>query len=522
MFKILRIAMLAVIIFSACQNGKNYSRLESAAALLESDKVDSAYLVLKSIRHNQLTEKEQNFFNLLYTQTTYRLFIPIQSDSLINSCADFYQHRDKDTDKLCEALFYKGMIQFSLNQSEQAVISLKEAEELVEKTSSESLKHKIYNGLVTVNYATANYYLAYKYAQKELLCSQATNNKQWIAFAYNHLACAYEKIGMHDSAYHYIKEVIPLIYELPDNTKAYNLSNIGLYYLSTGDTTRAKNYLTKAYKISPMPNPSCILARLYYMEGNSKTAFMLLNKALAKSDLENSILLKETMQEMLYKSGKYKEAGNMATDIKAMKDSLELQRHTARIQELQLNYDSRQAANNSRDFIVRTIIAFCIGIIIAATCFWFYRRNRKKEDYSQQLLIKNYHRRIAELEALGQSMSKEMDELKQNLNNAKQRKASTIACGHALYENITKGANTVSWTKNDFDCFLEYYKAINPDLFITFEKEYTNLSSGNKFLLVLQDMQLDNEQIKHILGFSSGALRSARFRIRSKKNDEKC
>ena len=55
--------MLAVIIFSACQNGKNYSRLESAAALLESDKVDSAYLVLKSIRHNQLTEKEQNFFN---------------------------------------------------------------------------------------------------------------------------------------------------------------------------------------------------------------------------------------------------------------------------------------------------------------------------------------------------------------------------------------------------------------------------------------------------------------------------
>lgn len=519
MVKLLHIVIFALVILSACNNERSHDQLSSISTLLKENKIDSAYTILKDINPNMLNKKENVFYNLLYTEVLYRSFRPITSDSLINTCIDYYNQHSTDKDKLCEAYFYKGMVLFSLNHTEQAIVNLKEAEKLAKDISDEDLKHKVYNGLVTVNYTTANYELAMKYARQELTSAQKANNKLWIAHAYNHLSCVYDKSGRRDSSFYYIKKVIPFISQIPKDAQVYHLSNIGLYYLNNGDTLRAKKYLQKAYKVSPLPDPSNLLARIYYLEDNTKEAFLLWNKTLKQCDLESSIQLKETMLDLLYHSGKYKEAGKIATEIKMLKDSLVHQQQTVKIQELQLDYDHQQAINNTRTTITRLLITFGIITILICIGFFIYRRNIKKEDYSRQLLINKYNERIAELEASGRTLSKEMNDLKQQLNDAEEQKTDVLVCGHALYESILNGATTVSWTKNDFECFLEYYKVMNKGLFIELEHDYTNLSMVNKFLLVLQDMKLDNEQIKHILGFSTGALRSARFRIRSKKKE---
>lgn len=517
MVKLLQIVIWAVVILSSCNNERNHEQLSSVATLLQKDRVDAACQTLKAINPHTLNKKERTYFNLLYTQTQYRAYRPIESDSLISTCVDYYLHQDYDKAKLCEAYFYKGMVLLTLNRPEQAIVNLKEAEKLADGLSSEDLKHKIYNGLVTVNYTTANYELGLKYAKQELACSQKSANKQWIAHAYNHLSCFYEKAGQRDSAFYYIKKVIPFISQIPKDAQVYHLSNIGLYYLHNNDTIRAKKYLQRACKIGILPDPYNLLARIYYLEGNQKEAFRLWNQALRGCGLESSIQLKETMQELLYQSGKYKAAGAIAAEVKTLKDSLERQQRTVRIQELQLDYDHQKDIADTRNMIIGLVIGFAIVVIALCAIFIVYRRNSKREDYSRQLLIDKYHQRITELEMSGRTLSKEMDELKQQLDDAEQRKTDTMICGHALYESVVSGNTTVSWTKNDFECFLEYYKVVNKQLFTDFDTDYNNLSVGNKFLLVLQDMQFSSDQIKHTLGLSSEGLRSARFRIRSKK-----
>ena len=150
MVKLLHIVIFAVVILSACDTERSHDQLSSVAALLKQDRVDSACRVLKDINPYALGKSERTYFNLLYTQAQYRSYRPIVSDSLINTCIDYYQHRDLDRDKLCEAYFYKGMVLLTLNHPEQAIINLKEAEKLAAGLSAEDLKHKIYDGLVTV------------------------------------------------------------------------------------------------------------------------------------------------------------------------------------------------------------------------------------------------------------------------------------------------------------------------------------------------------------------------------------
>ena len=53
--------------------------------------------------------------------------------------------------------------------------------------------------------------------------------------------------------------------------------------------------------------------------------------------------------------------------------------------------------------------------------------------------------------------------------------------GKILYDDIVQGKTTASWSKDDYKCFVEYYKALNFKEFETFEKNYKKLKkTGNK------------------------------------------
>lgn len=53
-------------------------------------------------------------------------------------------------------------------------------------------------------------------------------------------------------------------------------------------------------------------------------------------------------------------------------------------------------------------------------------------------------------------------------------------------------------------------------LYYDYDGAYLYLSAGNMFLLILQDIGYDNDNIRRILHFSPSALRVARFRIKNK------
>lgn len=506
---------LFVAVLSGCKGGLGHGRLVQVDTLLRSGRLVAADSSLQRIDTAALDGADRAYFGLLRTATDYRLYREIRSDSLIKSSVGFYRESG-DHGKLGESYFYQGMILYSLGKVDDAIVCLKQAEEQASMSRDVALEHKVYNGLVTVNYATDNHDLALKYAKKELECSRRSRNKDWMAYAYNHLSCVYDKKGLHDSALFYISKVIPYIRYVSKWSQAYHLSNIGLYYLHRGDTLKAKDFLRRSYDATPLPDTSNMLARLLFAEGRQQEAMRLLHDVLGKCDLEGQVKVREAMAELLYSVGRYKESGLAATEAATLKDSLEATRQRSKVQALQLEYDRKVAEEGKDDIIICTTAIF-VTVLAAIFCaVLYYRRNANRAGYSIRLLSDKYKRKIAELEASGRDRTAEIEELKRQLADATTQKTDDLACGRVLYESIKAGETVAKWTKADFECFIGYYKLVNPGVFDMFERCYDGLSHVNMFFLILQDMGCGNDEIRRILGFSQGAMRAARFRIKAK------
>lgn len=512
---LLHMVLALCLLATGCSSGR-MRQLSRVDTLVCRGMLDSASVLLSHISEEALDDGERAYADLLGTMISYRLYEPIASDSVIDRCVSYYRGSG-DKAKAGEAYFYQGMIKHLLGKTDEAIVSLKRAEMTVAGLNDTDLSHKVYNGLLTVNYASANYELALEYAWKELRCSEAAENNYWTANAYNHLSCVYERLGKYDSALYFIRKLQPYIDAVPQTTRAYLLSNVGLYYLHIGDTVKAKSCLTESYRDNPLPETSNMLARIYFAEGKRDSASHVWNGALKNCGLEGRIKIKEAMAGVLYKAGCYKESGQVAAEAGMLKDSLDLVRQTNKIQKLQLDYDHRMAAERRQRVQTYSQIAlFVLAVAAVVGVVVYYRRSASRKGLSVQLIIEEYKRKIRELEASGQSMSQEMAELKHKLAEAETKKIDTLVSGRLLYERIVNGETTALWNKADFLNFIAYYQVVNPDMSDRLDACYDNLSPANKFFLILQDMGYDNDGIRRILCFSTGAMRAARFRIKSK------
>lgn len=499
-----------VLTLTSCNHNNTKQELRNIDSLIFINKLDYAYNEIKDINTNFLSEENKAYYNLLWTQIQYLTYKPIKSDSIINECVEYYKI-NKDNRKLGESYYYKGMIEQLLGKADSAIINLKEAENIASNISNIELKHKIYYGLVELNYATANYALALEYSHKELYVSQEVNNISWIAYAYNHLSCVHDKLGNRDSVYHYIKCVMPYINKVSNDAKAYHLSNIGQYYLHYKDTSEAQKYLVMSYNTKPIPETINMLSKIYYAKNDKESAFKLLNQALKNFHSEEKIKIYETLANLYFLEKEYKEYGIISENLKQMKDSLAEERHTYTVHELQIEYDNNKKDKETKIQTRNTIlisITFIVIFVIFIITFYFKRRVKEKNRTNE--LINKYKSKIDTLKTSENDLNKEIKKIK--LENSE-----SLSYGYSLHKNIIDGGTTIQWKKSDFQCFIRYYQVINPKLFNEIEKKYNDLSAINITILIMQDMEFDNERIRHAMCMSAGALRAARFRIKAKE-----
>lgn len=160
-----------------------------------------------------------------------------------------------------------------------------------------------------------------------------------------------------------------------------------------------------------------------------------------------------------------------------------------------------------------------ISIIAVITFYHIHKSNKAKQTIMQaQLLISDYLRQIEQLQQSGKDATKDIVALKKKINVLQEKQTEILSEGHQLFEKIARGGTAATWTKENFQKFIEYYKVVNLPFMLRIESEYTNLSHGNRFFLILQDMGKTDEEMTHILGVSDGALRTARSRLRKKQN----
>lgn len=78
---------------------------ENDSALRQLLKIDTAMIT---------SESDRAYYNLLYTNTLFRLQLPVNSDSVIDISIKYYE-KSQDKPKLARSLYYKGMTIYKRN-----------------------------------------------------------------------------------------------------------------------------------------------------------------------------------------------------------------------------------------------------------------------------------------------------------------------------------------------------------------------------------------------------------------------
>ena len=128
------------------------------------------------------------------------------------------------------------------------------------------------------------------------------------------------------------------------------------------------------------------------------------------------------------------------------------------------------------------------------------------------------HRIVGKLEAGGEVNAKEVARLNKKIDELQNRHAGILAHGKILYEAVSEGSTTVTWGKNDFADFIEYYKLKDLPYVNELETEYNHLSAKYMFFAILEHEGRSDDEIMRILGISDSTMRSTRSRINNKRN----
>ncbi|MBO7565743.1 MAG: hypothetical protein J6T60_01420, partial [Bacteroidales bacterium] len=293
--KILLYFVLLVIASCSNQSG-TYIALENVNELLRQDENDSATIVFKRIAPNSIqTDEETAYYNLLKTIIDYRNYADITSDSVIKVSVNYYRETSNEY-KLALAQYYRGAVLSDINKYEDAILALKEAEELAEKFDDYMLLDNIYRLLTILNCNAGQIELATKYAQKQRDAALKNGRAKWIAYAYLHLAIIYSNISQTDSAKTYLDKCLLIADQINTEDKAYVNNYIGEQLMAT-DTSAAKLFFQKALTFNHFPESYINLANIFYNNGDSSNAKIYTDSALANAWPELKIKILESIAD---------------------------------------------------------------------------------------------------------------------------------------------------------------------------------------------------------------------------------
>lgn len=511
----------ALCLIMGCGGESISEQLEQIDVLLTANKVDSAKTALDQIPLPSLkSKKDSAFLFLLKAEILHRKWAYDNYDSTINYSLEYYQ-KTSDKEKLARAYYYKGVISYELTNNLMPSIHLiKHAEEHAERTNNLLLKHKIYETLSYYSSLTYEYGLSLQYAKRAYQAAKNLNDKNRQAIALIYMAGDYSHFGKTDSVAICIQECLPLADYITDRDKAYLYTRIGEFYLDT-EPELAEKYLKKAVDIHPQSWTYLALSNLYIKKGQIDKAQTVWKKALeikGSTGVEVDVL--KAMRQQSMEQHDFMQANALADSIiKTQKQFYEGQRND-QIAEIQAKYDKETAVRDVRE----KYMAWGLGLLALTTIIVtllgqksYQGMKTKKELAESKIRLDAYTKKAEELESSGKASVTEINKLHVKISELTHRHSGILAKGMELYDAIEAGGNTVSWTKDDFIDYLEYYKMRDLPFVNEMETDYNRLSPKYIFFAVLEHEGKSDDDILHIMGISESTLRSTRSRIKSKK-----
>lgn len=513
--------LFAIVVTIGCNERKISGQLAQIDTLLVHDKVDSALSQLTSIPLQTIQNKEDSaYYYLLLTEAEYRKWIPIESDSAINFCIDYYEDYS-DNEKLARSYYYKGVTIFSLRKElPTAILYVKQAEEYAEQTNNLLLRHKIYEKLGYYNSRAYEYKLSLSYYKRASQISKTLNDVSRQAIALIGMAGNYYGLRQMDSLAICVQECLPLTSYISETNKAYLYTRMGELYAER-EPELAKKYLQKAIGIYPQLYTYLCLSDIYLKEKDQEKVQEIWAKALQMNEsTKGKIDILKAMRQQSMERKDFEQANALADSILKIQEQFYEGQREDQIAEIQAKYDKDTAVRDMREKYMTWGLGF-LALTTIIVAFLGYKSHQgmkfKKELAESKIQLDAYTKKAAELENSGKASAAEINKLHEKINVLTQRHSGILAKGRELYDAIEAGGTTVRWGKNDFINYLEYYKMKDLPFVNERETEYDHLSPKYIFFSVLEHEGKSDEDIQRIMGISESTLRSTRSRINSKR-----
>ena len=123
----------------------------------------------------------------------------------------------------------------------------------------------------------------------------------------------------------------------------------------------------------------------------------------------------------------------------------------------------------------------------------------KENQLKDQLLLEVYNGKIKDLETSESESSQKVQNLREKVTQLQQKQGERLSEGKKLYEHVINGGTIISWTKQDYNNFFDYYSLIDMPFMAHMEKDYDNLSVRSMIYLVLCKLGKTEDEIKDII-----------------------
>ena len=509
---------------------------------LVEDKPDSARVILEKVRMDALTKSGQAEYGLLKTIVDYKTLGTIKNDSLISASIAYYD-RHGDEWRRGRAYLYRGALKMyrahdipnSIKDSividqdtlvaqkvppeyhQGAIKDIKTAEAIAEDIDDEKLKNHAYELMAYTNISFEDYSRILKYSQKWLDSSIKLNDSVKILRSLFLCASTYNRMGMTDSAYVYLKKGVELAKHASTWLPVYEqYSRNSEIYLMLGvikcaeDSLKVleemKGYLTRAQSLKE--------------QGRYDEAIRQVKQGMKYGGQQNRLKCWELLYEIYKLMGDQEQAsfaksqiyngmyswGRMDTSMTDWQRNLDNERQTKKL---------NHRLSWMQGLTIALIMVVAIAIVVGT---WWHRRKVRRLSFrldEDARRISELRTNIEQLEKSGAENWQEMERMKKELENRMERISGTLLIGTQMFSQLQQRQCIAEATAKEQQCLVDYFAQLRPKRWQEWEHKYSGLSTAQYIFLIMQDdLHFDDEAIATILDVKRVSVRSMRARIK--------
>lgn len=339
---------------------------------------DSVVIMLEPFwADTTLSNPDRALFGLLYTEALHRSGLVTETTQLIQFSRDYYE-RQNDKPRLARALLHHAIVLYNKQQTHEAVLTMKRAEQIAQKVDDPIFNCYLYSVLGDINDNVGNYSQTLKYYKLTLDAANQCKKDDWIVRALNNIAQTFDMLGETDSLHYYNELAQPYAPKTRGEIHATYLTNVASYLIHQNKRNEAKQLLLKALQESPTDRASKLLADVYLAEKDTVSAAEQWYRLVNSFSPDVSISSYRQLIKYLTDCGHKERAAYFSSCLNEVYHDLYQRSDAASIIDLQVQFDEQQKERKQYQTTIILLSTILFLILLTIVAIWYSRRRIDK------------------------------------------------------------------------------------------------------------------------------------------------